>query len=344
MATTTLSKKSTFATPGVIVALLATAAGIAAWIYQLGSGMRVTGLSQEIAWGAYIAAFFTAVGAGAGLLALAGLAEFIPGLAGVRGRSLALALACFVAGGLFITLDIGAPAQVWRIIAAFRFSSLMTWDFWLLALAALAALVYLFAVRGGGAQKALGALGILAAVAVVAVEGWMLSSLAARPLWGSGLTLATFLVGAAVAGLGVALLAGVPQGEKLRGALLAALALSLALAASEALTGLVGGKPEARLILAGFPAPWFWLHVLAGLAAPIWLLVRKVNLPLAGLLAALGVLAEKVWTLTAGESSRWLDLPPGSYFPTWVELTALIGVIGAAYLVYRAVQAAVKAG
>ena len=87
---------------------------------------------------------------------------------------------------------------------------------------------------------------------VVVVEGWMLASLAARPMWASGLTAVTFLVGATIAGL--SLLALLPDDEKAdkkpakgapallfsaRTGLTWALAAGLLLALAEVLTGLV---------------------------------------------------------------------------------------------------------
>ena len=63
---------------GWIAAGVLAVIGLAAWIYQLIAGMEVTGLGQQVVWGAYIAAFFTAAGAGAGLLALAGVNAYRP--------------------------------------------------------------------------------------------------------------------------------------------------------------------------------------------------------------------------------------------------------------------------
>ena len=76
MTTSTVSVKKV--NPVLIVAILLALAGIVAWIYQLIVGMQATGLGQQIVWGLYISAFFTAVGAGAALLALTGVSEFVP--------------------------------------------------------------------------------------------------------------------------------------------------------------------------------------------------------------------------------------------------------------------------
>ena len=338
MATTTQTLETKRAAPvGMMAAGILAVAGLAAWIYQFNQGMRVTGLGQQVVWGLYIAGFFTAMGAGAGLLGLVGLSEYRP-LLGPSGRTraLVLALAAFIAAGVLIMMDLGNPVQVWRLVIGLRFSSMMTWDFWLLAIAGVVTLVYLLAARGGQAQKGLGALGLLAAVLVVVVEGWMLSNLSARPLWGSGLTVLTFLLGAAITGLSLALLLQ-PEVTQLRAWLGFALGLSLVFVLAEVLTGLLSGEirtvSEMRLLLVGSPAVVFWFHLLVGLVLPL-ILLRAGSLLTAGVLALLGVLAEKVWFLAAGQAEPWLALPQGSYFPSWVEFVALVGAVALAALIY----------
>jgi molybdopterin-containing oxidoreductase family membrane subunit len=324
----------------LVIAVILALAGIAAWIYQISAGMSVTNLGQQVVWGLYIAAFFTAVGAGASLLFLVGVSEFRPILLlSARRRALSLALAAFIAGGFLITMDVGSPLNLWRLIAGLRFSSMMTWDFWLLVLAGLVTLVYLWQARASQPAKALGWLGILSGIAVVAVEGWMLSVLAARPMWGSGLTLVSFLLGAAVAGLGLGTIFFSAHSDQLRTGLTLALWLSLLLVLAEVLTGLLSGEPrtlaEIRLLVAGPAAVIFWLQVVAGLLIPLALL-RIGSWTAAGILAVLGVLAEKVWLLTVGQTQPWLALPQGSYLPSWVEALAVLGVIAIGWLIYRA--------
>jgi molybdopterin-containing oxidoreductase family membrane subunit len=339
MATTTQTLETKRAAPsgGLIVAVVLAVAGIAAWIYQLSQGMEVTGLGQQVVWGLYIAGFFTAMGAGAGLLGLVGLSEFQPMLpVTVRARALILALASFVAAGLLITMDVGNPVQLWRLVTGLRFTSMMTWDFWLLVLAAVVTVVYLLTARAGQRQQGLGVLGMLAALLVVVVEGWMLSNLSARPMWGSGLTLLTFLLGAVIAGLSLGLLV-LPGASQLRTWLTFSLGLSLVFVLAEVLTGLLSGEPrtagEMRLLLSGSPAVVFWFHLVVGLVLPLALL-RAGSLVAAGALALVGVLAEKVWLLAAGQAEPWLVLPQGRYYPTWVEFVAVIGVIAIGWLVY----------
>ena len=343
MATTsqTFEQKRTAPTGGLVIAAILAVAGIAAWIYQIVQGMQVTGLGQQVVWGLYIAGFFSAIGAGAGLLGLVGLSEFRPLLPlAARTRALSLALAAFIAGGLLITMDVGNPLQLWRIVAGLRFSSMMTWDFWLLVIAGLVTLIYLIAARAAHSQKGLGVIGLLAAVTVVAVEGWMLAVLSARPLWGSGLTLVNFLLGAAIAGISLALIAGYAK-ERLTSLLGIALGLSLIFVLAEVLTGLLSGEArtqaEIGLLLTGSMAPVFWFHLAAGLILPLALL-RSGSVTAAGALALMGVLAEKIWLLAVGQAQPWLALPQGSYYPTWVEWAAVAGAIAVGALVFRLVE------
>lgn len=318
----------------LVVAILLAIAGIGAWIYQLNQGLQITGLGEQIIWGLYIAAFFTAIGAGATMLVLTGVSEFTTLLdESAKKRSLLLALASFVAGGMLIAIDLGNPFQTWRILTAFRFSSMMTWDFWLLLLSMLVAVVYLLMFQSGGTRKALGVLGIVTGVAVVVIEAWMLSQLAAHPMWTTGLTVVTFLVGAAIAGLSIALIAGIAP-EQTRNLLRIFLVVSLVLVAIEILTTLVGGEDGVGVILAGFAAPAFWWQVILGLVAAFVLLTREKLHWLAGLLALSGVVAEKVWLLGAGQANPWLDLPAGVYTPNWFEIVAVVGMAGLGYLVY----------
>ena len=333
MTTTTVTMKKD--NTGLIAALILALVGIGAWVYQLTAGMQVTGLGNQIVWGLYIAAFFTAVGTGAGLLVLTGVSEYLPVIPSEkRVRTLYLSFSSLVVGGLLITLDVGNPVQIWRIITAFKFSSMMTWDFWLLAIAAVVVLVYLLAARGNKVQKVWGMLGILAGMVVVIVEGWMLSAQAAHPMWGSGLTVLTFLLGAGIAGISVALL-GDMTNEKLLGWLKVALGLSLLFAVVEVLTGLVGGEEEIRLVLTGFAAPAFWLQLVVGLLVPMALLARKTSVRLAAILAVFGVLAEKVWMLAAGSAVPWMPGQQGVYSPSWVEIVAVIGMVAIGVLIYR---------
>ncbi|OGO14962.1 MAG: hypothetical protein A2Z14_05495 [Chloroflexi bacterium RBG_16_48_8] len=345
MTTTSIEKKAEGLSPTAwVVAGILLLAGIVGAIVQFTKGMSVTGLNQQIVWGLYIAGFFTAAAAGAGLLTLVGISEFkeiVP--KGSRVKLLAMALASFITAGVLILLDIGAPLQAWRIITTFSFSATETWDFWVLFAVIVIALVYLLATRkASGATKILGILGIIAALALIVVESLMLGQQAAHPLWG-GMTMLTFLLSMFVAGLALALILwGTGEtGKSLRSWLMVGLVASLAIVFSEVLTGVVSGNTrlneEVGSLLGGTTSPFFWFHVVVGLLLPIALLLTassKTKAILIGALALLGVLADKLWILVAGQEKPVLALPKASYFPSWVEFLVILGAIGLAWLIY----------
>ncbi len=311
---------------------------LAAWIYQLSVGLQVTGLGQQVVWGLYIAGFFTAAAVGAGLVAVAVVGGALGWTTALnRVKLLVLALASFIAAGVLVTMDVGSPLTLWRLVAGFHFESMMTWDFWLLALTFVLTLVLLYRKPAAGSGW-LGWVTLAAAVVLVTVEGWMLSSLAARPLWSGGLSVVSFLVGAAIGGQALALL--VLPGEangKLKLGLKAMLWLSLILVVAEVLTGLIGGSPrgveEMQGVLSG---AGLWLQVIVGLIVPLVLLSRRQALKTAVVLAVLGVLLEKLWYLSAGQEKPWFGaLPLGSYVPSLIEIVAILGTVALGALIYR---------
>jgi len=344
MTTTTVQKQGSPPLPasGIVLLIVALASIGVAWSLQLSQGMQVTGLSQQVVWGLYIAGFFTAAGAGAGLVTLTALGEFTPSIPTTQRRSmLLLALACFVAAGVLIAMDLGHPLNTWRIATAGRFSSIMTWDFWALAASGLLTLVYLIAAWNHAAStettRLLAVLASLTALALVAAESWMLSVLVARPFWGGGLTLINFLAAGAVAALAVGVLAWKNLSPRFGQWLALAIGVSLVLVLAEVLTLLVGTDPrssaEMTALLAGNVSPLFWAHVVVGLVLPLALLVLGKGagrLPAVAVLALLGVVVHKLWMLVVGQTVPWLALPEGNYWPTWSEY---LGVLGAVALV-----------
>lgn len=333
---------------GWAASIILTVAGLAAWIYQLVAGMSVTGYSQQVVWGLYIAAFFTAAAAGAGLLFLVGLSEFVP-LAGLTRRKplLMMSIASFVAAAFLILMDIGHPTQAWRLITAFRLNVPMTWDFWFLVIAGVVALVYLLS--AGESSRLMGALGIVASLALVTVEGILLASNASHPMWG-GLTIVGFLVGALLAGLALAMLV-LPKDEalKLSNAMAWVLGISLGLVLAEVLAGAVNANLHTigmeEEVLSGLGSPFFWFQVVAGLLLPLALLkYSSANWKVAAVasLALLGVLAEKSWILISEQAHSWVGLPHGSYFPSWVEFLAVIGACALGVLVFQLLLTLIK--
>lgn len=325
------------------------------WGLQFSKGMGITGLGQQVVWGLYIAGFFTAMGAGAALVVLAALNEFSSRAPVTNRRNiLLLALASFVVGALLIAMDVGNPLRLWRILTAGRFTSMMTWDFWMLIVTGIFTLVYLILgwkqTASTGLTRTFGILALLAAVALVVVEGWMLSTMAARPLWGGGLMVVSFLVAALVAGLSIAILAWPQAVQRLGGWLAIGLWVTLAILLIEVLSAVMEKDlrpyPEVTQLLAGAFSPMFWVYLIGGLLVPLALLLWKKDslwLHIAAGLALSGVIAEKLWLLAAGQALPWLALPQGSYLPTLVEVLGVIGSIALCILIYRFLLRILKA-
>ena len=319
-----------------------------AWGLQLMRGMGVTGLNQQVVWGVYIAGFFIAMGAGAFLLLMAGVSEFsevfLP--LAYRKKAILLALSSIVIGGVFITMDVGAPINLWRIVTAGRFSSMMTWDFFALMLTGILALIYLFVSwkeeTSTNTTKTVGVFTMIGSVALVVVEGWMLAIMAAHPLWKGGLTVLSFVLIGFTSGIAIAMIAWPELISKLKSWLQISLWVGLALVFAEVLTSMLESSvrpyPEISLSLSGSASPMFWLYLLAGVLVPLGILIVQESpnwLRVAAALAFLGAFVEKLWLLSAGQALPWLDIPQEAYFPAWIEYLGILGCIALGILIYQ---------
>ncbi len=323
--------------------------GLVAAAVQLYAGVDAMALSQQISWGLYIAGFFTAAGAGAGLLLLTGVGEFSNGFSRTnRLQMLSAVLACFVVAGLLIFLDLGVPIRSWMLTASFKLS-LLGLDFWALMIAGVSALLYLLdVIRDGDANVRyvnFGVLAILSSLALLLVEGLMLASLAAHPMWNS-MTVISFLLSAFIGSCALLtiLLAKTEAGKTIRNWLSIGLVVSLIFSLSELLTGLTNASPrvheESLSLLSGSASPYFWLQVIAGILIPLcllWKTTDRLNI-LIGSLAILGILCEKLWVLVAGQETPWLPIPAGSYFPSAIELLVVITMTVLGIGIYKALQ------
>ncbi len=329
--------------------------GIAlSWGLQLAQGMAVTGLGEQVVWGLYIAGFFTAMGAGAALISLTAISEFLPLLPLNRRRgALLLALASFVVGALLIAMDVGNPLNLWRILTAGRFTSLMTWDFLTLIVTGILTLVYLIVAwketESSTVTRLLGIVTAVAAAMLIVVEGWMLGTLSARPLWTGGLTVVNFVTLALIGGLALAILSWTEAAPKLGMWLATGLWVALGLLFVELITAAINATvrpgPEISLALTGNLSASLRIYIIAGLVLPLVILYWRKDLiwlRIAAALALIGVLVEKLWLLIAGQALPWLPLPEGTYAPSLIELVGIVGAIALVVLIYRLLIALLK--
>jgi dimethyl sulfoxide reductase membrane subunit len=343
MATAAKLQRASDDRPWIIGLAVLVAIGIIAWIVQLAVGFDVLGVGQSISWGVYIATFFMLAGAGSGLLLLTAASDLgvLVDLAKERRSFLIASVACYIAAGFMILMDVGKPWRVLNMVFSPNFKSMFVWDFYFLALSVILALVYLY--RSPMSKGFSGAMA-LAATAVVLVEGWILAVSAGTPLWHSSIIPVTFFVEGVLTASAMVLLkkgAESSAGNVLRRLMLTLLPIVLVLNLLEAVTMSYAGEAEAaaamKLLVGGSLALAFWGQLVVGVILPFVLLLRAESnlrtIRVAAFLAIVGVLAAKLNLLVAGRAIPFMASPT-SYSPTITELGGVIGVLGLATLLY----------
>jgi molybdopterin-containing oxidoreductase family membrane subunit len=186
-----------------------------AWAHQLAGGMAITGMSDHVSWGMYIANFTFGVGLAAGAVMMVIPAYLYDDneMHDVVLLGEMLAIAAIVVCELFIAVDLGRPDRFWHIMPGIgRFNwpiSMLSWDvivltgYLLLNLHICGYLVY---------TKFLGKkpdrrwyrpfvyLSIGWALSIHTVTAFLYAGLGGRPFWNSALLAPRFIVTAFVAG------------------------------------------------------------------------------------------------------------------------------------------------
>lgn len=210
--------------------------GANAWAEQVAQGMTVTGMSDHVSWGLYIANFTFLVG-----LAAAAVMMVIPAyvyhdheMHDVTIIGELLAIAAIIMCLLFVTADLGRPERFWHLIPGLgRFNfpmSLLTWDVIVLngyLLLNLHICGYLLYTRFRGRIpdprwfKPFVYLSIIWAFSIHTVTAFLYCGLGGRPFWNSAVLGPRFLASAFVAGPAFIILAlqvvrhyGYPLGQR----------------------------------------------------------------------------------------------------------------------------------
>ena len=343
MSTTTLKKGArTNISIWMVILVIFVVLGIAAWIFQLTQGLSSTGINQAVVWGIYIGTFFLLAGTASGFLFLASLGNlvFIPGLDKYRPGLLIGAVCTYIAAGIIILMDIGHPERVYQFLTSPQFNSPFVWDFYALALGTIAALAFLFL---NPKEKWMGWIAGIVSLVVVVAEGLLLSVTGSRPLWDSALTPVVFVVEAVITS--IAFLYVAISDEKvnqwLASVLRVFLPILLVLTFVEVITVMVGGEANAkeamRLLLTGNLALLFWGQIAVGIVLPMVIFALKGSGRIltisAAILAILGILVAKLNLLVAGQAYPMFEKPI-FYSPSWVEISAVIGVVAFAILLF----------
>jgi len=306
--------------------------GVNAYAQQLGGGMGVTGMSDHLSWGLYIANFAFAVGLAAGAVMMV-----IPAYL-YRDHEMhdvvivgeILAVAAIAMSLAFVTVDLGRPDRLWHMVPFIgRFHwpvSMLTWDVVVLTgylLLNLHITGYLLYTRYRGERPdkrwyvPFVLLSIVWAVSIHTVTAFLFSGLGGRPFWNSALLAPRFLVSAFVSGPAFIVLAleacrryldvRIPEGPTwtLVNILRVTVLINLFLVLSEVFTEFYSGGSHvasAQYLFFGLHGanalvPWIWFAVVANVvAAGLLLAADKSRMHLviiACVLTFVGVWVEK---------------------------------------------------
>lgn len=189
--------------------------GASAWAQQVAGGMALTGMSDHVSWGLYIANFTFSVGVAAG-----GVMMVIPAYL-YRDHAMhdvvivgeLLAVAAILMAMLSVVVDLGRPDRFWHLVPGLgQFNwplSMLSWDILVLngyLLLNLHICGYLLYTRFLGRQPnpvwyvPFVFLSIVWAISIHTVTAFLFSGLGGRSLWNSSLLAPRFLVSAFVSG------------------------------------------------------------------------------------------------------------------------------------------------
>jgi molybdopterin-containing oxidoreductase family membrane subunit len=350
---------------GVLLALIC--GGAALWRVQLSSGLGVTGLGRDVAWGLYIAQFTFLVGVAASAVMVVlpyYLHDFRAfGRVVILGEF--LAIASVVACGLFIFVDMGQPSRVLNVLRYPTPGSMMFWDMLSLAGYLLLNVVITRAtldaerndVPPPGWLRAVIVLSIPWAVSIHTVTAFLYNGLPGRSFWLTAVLAPRFLASAFAAGpallilscLAVRRLAGFDIGReamrKLAVIVTYALTVHVFLLLLEVFTVFYSQVPEHaahfRYLYTGLDGhaalvPWMWASAILASAALVLLLVPRLRAREPLLAAACAAVFLSLWIdkgfgLIVG---GFVPTPLGAvvdYVPTLPEIgiTAGIWAVGA---------------
>ncbi len=205
----------------VLFLLALIASGVLAYARQVGVGLAVTAMRDQVSWGFYIGNFTFLVGVAAAAVVLV-IPAYVYDWKPIREIVIygeLLAVSAIVMCGLFVFVDIGRPDRVWHlapILGHLNFpSSLLAWDVIVLNLYFVVNFVVVThilyrAFTGRHYDKRfvvpLVLLSIPMAVGIHTVTAFLYNGLAARPYWNSSILAPQFLASAFCSGPAILLI------------------------------------------------------------------------------------------------------------------------------------------
>ena len=193
----------------LIVALIITAAGLAAWVAQLTTGLlATTNMGNVFCWGLLIGMFAFCVGFGAGgqLAASYIVLSKRPELQRFALPAQAVGLGGAIGASVAIIADLGSPENILAMLLHLNVVSPLAWDMMALTFFIVSSVVGLVALaRSWKSARAWMIVGAVAAVVLQIVEGMLFALLSARVWWHSVIVPVDFLMVAIVCGFALVL-------------------------------------------------------------------------------------------------------------------------------------------
>jgi len=289
------------------------------YVNQLINGLEVTGMNNIVSWGLYIITFAFFVGLSAGGLIVSSSAYVfkIDKLKEVAPIGIVVAVACILGAAAMIVADMGRPERILNIIVGGKFTSPITWDFFVISLYLMIGLYECWIFfsnkwKGKSLEKRESVLAKAAfislpiAILVHSITAWIFGLQAGRPFWDTAIMAPIFISSAVVSGTGLLLVVaylGRKNGIKglddenvgtLVKVLVGFIILDLFLFFCELFTltytGGTAASESAALLLTGSLAPLFWFEIIAGMLIPLFILTNKSLKRSRGWMAVAGIL------------------------------------------------------
>ncbi|GMQ83304.1 MAG: polysulfide reductase NrfD [Gammaproteobacteria bacterium] len=332
---------------------------------QLTEGMIITGLTDQVSWGLYLANFVFLVGVAAGAVTVVFPAYVYKhkALHEVAVLSEMLAVAAVVMCLLFVLNHMGRPERIWHMIpyiGIFNWpNSMLDWDVLVLSIYLILNLVggfyFLYKKYGGlelhkGFYMSIIYIAIVWALSIHTVTAFLINTMPARPMWHTGMMPIRFIITAFAAGPSLIILVFliIRNNTKLwikdeainmlSTIVVWCLGIALFLTLSETVTELYHPTEHSAglsYLMFGYNGlnnlvPWFWSSLAMMTTAFVMLLIPSIRkdygkLQIAVVLAFVGIWIEKGMGLMIPGS---IPSPIGEfteYSPTFLEIFNSIG-------------------
>jgi len=355
------------------------------WQYwqQLVNGLVVTGMSDQVSWGFYIAnfAFLVGIAAAAVLLVIPAYIFHREDIKHVVLVGEGMAVAAVTMSMLFVIVDLGRPDRLWHMIPVIgRFNwpiSLLAWDVVVLfgyLVLNLAIPFYLLYNRYRGKEPSLRSyfpwvvLAMFWAISIHTVTAFLFSANPARPFWHTALLGPRFIASAFASGPALIIITlqivrkvtdyTVSQSviKTLALIMTVAMQINLFFVGAELFTDFYNEGAHAASIhylflgLGGFDSlqPWIWFALSLNVVALVILMInplreRALTLNIACVMAFVGIWIEKGMGLVI---PGFVPTPLGEifeYVPTWIELSVAAAIWAFGILMFTLLAKAVIA-